>query len=479
MDDLLISLDDGYDGEIDFVLFDRGRGVKMGMDEEGRVVCFTFSHRKNWSRKQATNYLRKRNLNNLLLRKDQDGSLTTNSINLTATIGHIYNSGHDLETAEKILGPTKFKALSEIEQKHGGDIPFLFDIVAMNFAGKDKAVFNRFEFDRKGTTDMIKEFNGLPMHLGHLNFSDFIDPIGNSVASMVDPNGNPVILSYIFPHGKAGEFRESLLIAQAQGLLGKKDQPFGRVSVAGDPVEFTEVQSDDKDFGKIFVRLQKWTPTAVDFVTREASKGSKVRSIKNRERGNRISGGKKLETLSDVLEFLKTHGAIALSDFMQIPAFKSAVDSHTKLTVDAALEKQKIELSSNKEFAVGAIEKLDSEEIAGVAIVNSVVNERVEARKRSIDSTVDKLHTLASNAKVELTDEQALLVKSNLTGEEEEPAIIELIKSVSKFSHGLTGVIGSVGLGKEADRTPKIALSGNGASVEEVSPEKLSEALMD
>ena len=468
---IIWTLDDREYGEglVQKILFDQKKGIYANrLIDDGRIISLEFPD--DWTRLQAHKYVSNRNLNNVYFKRGKDGQIFINSIRLTEEISEVVS---DKELAEKILGEKKFVALSKIEERNGGDTPFLVGVVAMNFNGQDKIIANGIEFDRKQTVKMIDEFTDLPIHLGHLGmFEDYKDRVGNTVASSVDEDGNPFTWSYIYPHGKGADFREDLLIAASQGLLGSH-----RVSMSGDPIDYEVVDKEDDDYGQVDIRMKEWKPESQDFVFAEAIQGSRAISIVNTSTGattgniddpniDENEGGKEL-TLSEILAALAEHKMIALSDLLQIDAVKIAIDEHTKVL----LSNQKSELKNDEEFAKEVIASCGDSVISESDRVEKIVDIKMSQRKEKIETSSDKIVSLAKENGIELSDGQAALVRMNLNGKQDDAEIIEVIKNASKFAE-LGSITGKLFTKSENDDPAKIEMSEHGASIREIEPSK-------
>jgi hypothetical protein len=247
--------------------------------------------------------------------------------------------------------------------------------------------------------------------------------------------------------------------------------------MAGKPTEVEIVEEDDKDFGKIRARIIEWEPESQDFVSSEAIDGSKAMSIVNSKQvvvdsdESSVQGGFDLKTMTEILAALKEHESIALSDLLTIPAIKTAIEAHVQIK----LNEHEQGLPKNKEFMVKAIKSCDDDIINGSDRVGKIVNSLVEGRSRNIDALAEKVSVLARNAGINLSQPQVVLIKNNLTGEETDTLLLEIIKNASKFTKGLGGVEGIF----EKPTTEKIEMSkinreGLGAGISEVDLDKVA-----
>jgi hypothetical protein len=478
-----VVLDDRYTGstrKVTLEKFSNGSSVIGEIEENGdRFIRFLFPD--SFTRDGARQYIRNRGLNNIYFRREENGRVFIKKLYLTTPVGtDIICSQEDtasIDRAKAILGKSKFDALSKIEMEHNGDVPFLLGVIPMAFHGKDSIIANGIEFYREQVTEMIKKFVNLPVHLGHLGmFEDYQDRIANTVSAEVDENGDPFTWNYIYPHGKGAEIRNDLKIAAAQGMLGTF-----RISMTGDPVEYDEVDEDDKDYERgIYVRMRDWVPESQDFVYAEAAAGSRAIEIVNRRGGSNIKisnlndeeiGGEELKNMSEILVALKEHSVIALSDLMLIPAIRTAVESHIQVKVDEA----KKSLSADKEFMSEAIELCDNSILLESARVKSVVDSKVQDRKNQIDADIEKINKIASVNGVNLSEDQAFLVKTNLDGEQTDAEILNLIKTCALIKNGLGGIKGRLFSNPDENKDNKVRMSAHGASVERVGIEQMQD----
>jgi hypothetical protein len=460
---IIWTLDDrSYDiSETNKISLDPKKGIVATRHNDGRILSIQFP--LGWTKSQAHKYVSNRDLNKVYFRRDANGKVLINRIRLAEKIDQVVS---DKELSQKILGD-KYDVLAEIEVRNGGEIPFLVGVVAMNFDGQDKIVANNIEFDRKKTVKMIDDFTNLPIHLGHLGmFEDYKDRVGNTVAASVDKEGNPFTWSYIYPHGKGAEFREDLLIAASQGLLGSH-----RVSMSGDPIDYEVVDKEDDDYGQVDVRINEWKPESQDFVFAEAISGSRAVSIVNSELQyepeiDENQGGNEL-TLSEILAALKEYKTIALSDLLQIDAVKVAIDEHTKIL----LSNQKSELKNDEEFAKEVIDSCGDSVLSESDRVEKIVDIKMSQRKEKIDSSSDKIITLAKENGIELNDGQAALVRMNLNGKQDDAEIVGIVKSAAMFT-GLDSIKGKLFTKSDNETPTKIEMSEHGSSIREVDPSK-------
>ncbi len=461
---IIWTLDDREYGMGEYTKFvlDKAKGIEAVGHIDGRILSINFPD--GWTKSQAHKYISNRDLNKVYFRKDiRTGKVSVNRIKLTEKIDQIVS---DKDLSQKILGE-KYDVLAEIEIRNGGEIPFLVGVVAMNFDGQDKTIAKGLEFDRKKTIKMIDDFNNLPIHLGHLGiFEDYQDRVGNTVAASVDKDGNPFTWSYIYPHGKGADLREDLLISASQGLLGSHE-----VSMAGDPIDYEIVNEDDDDYGQIDIRINEWKPESQDFVFAGAISGSRAISIVNSKQQNEPKieenqGGNEL-TLSEILAALKEHKLIALSDLLQIDAVKVAIDEHTKIL----LSNQKNELKIDEEFAKEIISSCNESVLSESDRVEKIVDIKMSQRKEKIDSSSDKIITLAKENDIELNDGQAALVRMNLNGKQDDAEIVKIIKNAAAFTE-LDSIKGKLFAKSDKDTPTKVEMSEHGSSIREVDPSK-------
>jgi len=445
--ELTVSLDDSFRGDTVRRTVDSRRGVFVDLDPEtGRAVKFAFSGHE-WTDDKAKKFMRNRKLNKVYFRELGNGKIYMNTLFVPNVIGGIAcaSSTKDTSEVEKILGSEKFGKLCEIENKHGYEKPFIVDIIAMEFGGKDTVIGNGLRFFRDKTLGMMKKFAGIPVHPGHLElFESHKDRIGNTVGAYEGEDGNPHVYTYIWPHGKAGEYREGLIIAEAQGLLDTY-----RVSMFGNPDEYTLIEEGDKDYGKVKADIHSWTPQSQDFVFEEAIQGSKaIRVVNNKDDGDdeeivdsktqkqdvlHKKGGSRV-TITEILEALREYDAIALSDLLTVPCVVKAIEGHE--------ETIKKKLRSDEDFAKEIISNCDGELFLKDERVVKIVNAEIKKRNEKLDNAADDISKVAENAKVDLTEDQLILVKMNLTGEETEEQLLKMVQSASMFTNGLSPKIG-------------------------------------
>jgi hypothetical protein len=477
MKNVEIVLDELYSGDTVCRSYDETKGIFAHVQADGnRIIRFEFSSDHGWTKEKALKFIKNRDLNEIYWRKLNDGTIVMNRVQVWCGDTSIFlskDSSEDvLVLAKELLGEKKLTSLLEIEQKHGSTRPFIVKTIAMNFNGKDEVEGNELRFYRKKTIAMIERFSNLPIHLGHVGFfEDYKERVGYTIAAKVE-DGNPITYSYIFPYGNGAEFRDNLLISNALGLLGTH-----KVSMKGDPTEFEIVSDkDDKDYGKIRARIYEWTPESQDFVFSEAIGGSRAIAIANStetvdDDESNSQGGSGLKTITEILAALKEHDSIALSDLLTIPAIKAAIESYVQIR----LSEHEQGLPKNKDFMVKAIKSCDEEVFAGNERVVKIVNSLVDGRMRNIDASVEKISTLARSAGINLSQEQAVLIKNNLTGNEDDTKLLDLIRNASKFTKGLGGGLG--GMFEKLDisnsSVGKVKLDGLGASATEIDLDKL------
>lgn len=242
----------------------------------------------------------------------------------------------------------------------------------------------------------------------------------------------------------------------------------------GDPVEYESVEEDrwhKEDGARIL--LFKWNPTSLDYVDEGAIQGSRAVQVVNSQQdidGDEPitilskEGGKKL-TISEILQELEGKEKIALSDFLSIPKFKEAVDSHLQLSLD----RQKEDLSRNKDFILASLENIKDEDVSSSEKVAKIVNSKVTERREAIDRAIEDVSQIAKKNKIELTKDQMFMVKNNLTGEESEDEILGLCQAAQKFSNGLGGVSGMFSK-EDVKKVANSKKEGYGASIEEIDP---------
>ena len=452
-----------HENMIERVCIDPTKGIYANRDFDDRMII-SIEFPDDWSRSQAHKYISNRKLNNVYFKRGKDGQIFMNRIKLAEKIDQVVS---DKDLTMEILGKEKYDALSKIEIRNGGEIPFLVGVVAMNFDGNDKVVANGIEFDRKKTVEMVDSFTDLPIHLGHVGmFEDYKDRVGNTVAAHVDEDGNPFTWNYIYPHGKAADFREDLLVSASQGLLGSY-----RVSMSGDPIDYETVDKEDDDYGQIDIRMVEWKPESQDFVFAEAITGSRAVSIVNSKSQDKPKieenqGGNEL-TLSEILAALKEQKVIALSDLLQIDAVKVAIDEHTKIL----LSNQKDTLKNDEEFTKEVVSSCNESILSESDRVEKIVDIKMSQRKEKIDSGSDKIITLAKENGIELNEGQAALVRMNLNGKQDDAEIVGIIKSAAMFA-GLGSISGKLFTKSDNDTPAKIEMSEHGSSIREVDPSK-------
>ena len=218
--DVIISLDDLYEGSTSRVPYDETKGIYADFAQRtNRIVRFVFMSRGGWDKKAARKWLKNKGLDKVYLRKNDDGSMFINHISLSVPISQIECSD-DSSEIESAFGKESYKNILSIENRHNSDKPMVVKVIAMDFQGKDFVVANGIKFYRDQIKKSINKFSGINIRLGHPGFfEDYSKRIGNTIASYIDKDGNPVTLSYIHPHAEAGEFREDLRIANAQNNL--------------------------------------------------------------------------------------------------------------------------------------------------------------------------------------------------------------------------------------------------------------------
>lgn len=443
-----IRMDDLYKGKVQRVEFDKKNRVNAILSTLDRhPVAYEFWGRY-WTEVKARTYLKNRNMNDILYRQRDDGNITCNQIVLSAKVTDHFEG----ETVREILGADRFAKLSAIESEYGSSKPFILEIIAMNFNGKEKAVGNGLEFDRKIETDAIKEFASLTVNKGHLGWlEDFQTPIGNTVASKVGENGDPVVYAYIYPHDDAGQFRTNLRLAAAQGpdMLSKYT-----VSMRGKPIDMEYVDDDENnemgDVGlgeKVYAKILKWQRKSLDFVVDPALPESKTINILNSKTGESINmtfpddnfdwhtpkhkGVKKVDiTLSEAQDVLRERESIAFSDLYSIPCCKKAIDEYIALKLSG----RDAELSADKSFIEKIFTGLNDETIAAHERVNGIVEDAVKAYKEKVESLKDSVEEIAKNNEVELSKAQTLWIQNGITGDESEADIVERCKQAIELS---------------------------------------------
>lgn len=445
MRSVVIRMDDLHEGKVQRVGFDKKNRVDAILSALDRhPVAYEFWG-KYWTEGKARTYLKNRNMNNILHRQRDDGKITCNQIALSAQVSNHFEGN----TVREILGADRFEKLSGIESEHGSSKPFILEIIAMNFGGKEKVVGNGLEFDRTIETGAIKEFANLTVNKGHLGWlEDFQTPIGNTVASKVGENGDPISFAYIYPHGDAGEFRTNLRLAAAQGpdMLGKYT-----VSMRGKPIDMEYVDDDQDsesgDFGleeKVYAKILKWQRKSLDFVIDPALPGSNTVNIVNSKTGENVTisddmdwyspkhkGAKKVEvTLSEAQDVLRERESIAFSDLYSIPCCKKAIDEHIALKLSG----RDAELSADKSFVEKIFAGLNDETISASERVKGMIDDAIKAYSEKIESLRDSVEDVAKNASIALSKAQVLWIQNGITGEESEQDIVERCKKAVELS---------------------------------------------
>lgn len=444
-----IRMDDLYDGKVQRVEFDKKNRVYAFLSTlDSHPVAFEFWG-KYWTEPKARTYLKNRNMNDILYRQRDDGNVTCNQISLSAKVANHFEG----ETVRGIIGAESFDKISVIESEYGSSKPFILEIVAMNFDGKDKVVGNGLEFDRDTELAAIKEFASLTVNKGHLGFfEDFQTPIGNTVSSHVSDDKNPMAYAYIYPHGDAGEFRTNLRLAAAQGpeMLAKYT-----VSMRGKPIdmEYIDDGKDEQkgDVGlkeKAYAKILKWQRKSLDFVIDPALPGSHTISIVNSKTGEPISitstgrevdwhspkrkGAKKVDeiTLSEAQDVLRERESIAFSDIYGIPCCKKAIDEYIALK----LEQRDAELMGDKEFVTKLVTKMPDEEIANSDRIKGMIADAIKEHNAKVESLKDSVEEIAKNHELKLTKAQVLWIQNGITGEESENDIVERCKKAIELS---------------------------------------------
>lgn len=475
---VVISLDDLYNGKVRRIDYDKEKGVSADFAiGTSKIVRFIFSGDGDWTEDSARKWMKNRKLNKVYFRRLKDGRIWFNQVCLSAHINQIKNSADSSEVKD-LFGGATYDRIMEVENRHGSDKPFVVKVVAMDFKGKDFVVANGIKYYRKTATEMIDQFASLAIRLGHRDYFDSYNKrVGNTVGAYVDSNKNPVSYTYIYPHGEAGEFRENLMLADAQGQLDSYE-----VSMFGDPIDYETVQDDkvEKEDGAR-VLLHKWKPTSLDYVDEGAIDGSAAFEIANSNSdeeyddyhtititGNEEGGSK--VTITEILQELEKQEKIALSDFLSIKAFEDAIDNHIKLS----LARQKEELLSDPEFATKVIEKCGEETISKSERVGKIVNSKLAEKNDAIDKAIEDVATIAKKNKIELSKDQMFMVKNNLTGDQTEEEILEFVKAASKFTVGLSGISGIFQAPDDKKLENSKVRELHGASIEEIAPDQIT-----
>jgi hypothetical protein len=246
----------------------------------------------------------------------------------------------------------------------------------------------------------------------------------------------------------------------------------------GDPVDYESVKDEDvaKEHGA-HVLMHKWKPTSQDFVDEGAIPGSRAVQIAASKEKDLFEdpqsqselGGSKV-TLTEILQALKEHKTIALSDFLAVPCFKVAFDEHVRVE----LEKRESELSRDDKFAAEVLNSCSDEVISKSARLDKVVNSRVETMRVQLEKNISDIAKIADANDIQLNERQMLMIKQNVKGDESEDQLLELIKAGSHFDKGI-GLTDGVFTSPEQvdDKSPvKLANEKFGASLEIVPQEK-------
>jgi hypothetical protein len=468
---LEISLDDFYSGEVQRVAYDESKGVYADFAiGTSRVVKFVFDE-NGWNEETARKWIKNRKLNRVYFRRLSDGKVFLNSVYLSAPISKIQCSDNTSEIKD-IFGSKVYDDLLKIENRHGSEKPFVVKVVAMDFKGKDFVVANGMKFYREQVQNMIDKFSTLPIRLGHPSmFESQTKRIGNTIGAYVDKDGNPTTYSYIHPHGEAGNFREDLSIAQAQGNLGSFE-----VSMFGDPVDYETVKDEDvaKEDGAQIL-LHDWNPTGQDFVDEGAIPGSRAVQVANADLPDEPKitpkkelGGSKV-TITEILQALSEFkGKLALSDFLAVDSFRVAFEEHLKVE----LKKNRDDLLGDEEFRLEVLESCSDETIDKSKKVVKIINNRVEKKSEQKENKVEDIVKIAEANKIELTENQLFMVKQNITGEETEDEILSYIKAAAMFGKGISV---TKGIFESPAEKPEINLSrreSHGAVIETIPIDK-------
>jgi hypothetical protein len=464
--DVIISLDDFYSGSTTRIPYNEEKGIYADFAEgSSRIIRFIFLSCGGWDRETAARWLRKRGLNKIYFRKESNGNIYLNHVSLSAPVSQIECSD-DKTTVEKVFGKEAYAKIMEIENRHNSDKPLVVKVVAMDFKGKDFVIGNGIKFYRDQVQKMVKSFSGLGIRLGHPNlFESYSKRIGNTVGSYVDDDGNPVTYSYINPHSEAGDFREDLRIAEAQGQLESFE-----VSMFGNPIDYETVKDEDveKEDGAR-VLMHKWEPTGQDFVDEGAVSGSRAVQIANavipEDTKTDQLGGSKV-TIAEILKALSEHdGLIALSDFLSVKAFRKAFDEH----VEVKLTEARRTSLSDLEFIKEVINTCPDEVLTESDRISKIVNDKVAKKRKQMADKVEDIAKIAEANKIELNENQMFMVKNNISGEETEEEILGFIKAAKMFDQPSLGVTAGLFSSPE-DKSGDVKLSKKresfGASME-------------
>jgi hypothetical protein len=333
---------------------------------------------------------------------------------------------------QEILGPDLYGKLMEIESSNDSNKPFLVEFTAMDFKGKDTIEANGFRFYKENTNKDIKKFNGLPIHPGHLGFfEDYKDSIGNTVAPFVNADGNPAVYGYIYPHGGGKLLRDSIKIANAQGIL--KNYP---VSMAGTPIDYTVLTDEERQKAKdsAYIDVQSWEPESMDIVFAGAIPGSEAIQIVNSDSGIMRNNKwktkrrvKKLDiTMSEIIEALKGFDSIAMSDLKQVPAFEKSFDTYVADAIKVRLAEEK-----GAEELVGMI---PDTQFAKLAKVREIVEHDVEAYNKKVEEAKDSVEEIAKNAEIELSKIQVFAIRNCIREPLSESEILERVEQAKELT---------------------------------------------
>lgn len=433
----IIMMDDRYDGRCVLTDVDAGRGIGAYLAlSDNHVVAYSFNGR-GWTEDRGRSWIKNRKRNDIVHRTHADGTAFVNTILLSSKVKATFSG----KSAEEMIGAEAYERVMAIEQQHNSHKPFIVEIAAMDFKGKETLVANELKFNREEVNKDIAGFTHIPIHLGHIGvFQDYQNPVGNTVASYVDADGNPAAFSYIYPHGEAGQHRTNLQLAAAQGEEMLSKYP---VSMRGTPTKYTLVEQDDEklkageDF--VYAEVHAWTKKALDFVDEPAIPGSAPRQIVNSRDINTTTGkkyagwkgDKKVEiTFSEALALLKTMETIAISDLLSAPAVKAAVDSH----VEVELSSQRRQLVNDPEFQAEVLAAIDPEKLEENERVKEIANSAVTKRDEAIAERKGWIPTLIANKEIKLSKGQVQHVELGITGEETEEEILERMKTALELS---------------------------------------------
>jgi len=418
-------MNDNYKGDTQLVQL-MGKKVIAEMSDDGsEIVNFLFTG-EEWDNDKAMKWIKNRDMNDIMFRRHEDGSIATNRFRLSAS--NVALVEFETDRARSILGES-YDRIIAIERSHDSERPMLVETVAMNFQGKDTIVGNGMRFHKDKVSPMIDKFGGLPIYPGHTGLLDSHKvAIGNTVGAHISQSGDPANFMYVYPHGEGAVYRENLRIADVQGLL--KNYP---VSMTGKTRKARILDEDEglevfkKSGDRVYLDVVEWEPHSMDIIVEPALEGSGAVAIVNSKRdddGITLRRDSRMKSVTEILEAFDGITSIALSDLLSKDVVRKAIESH----VEEQIKLAKDNLLTDEKFCNSVIEAAPEEKLVENERIKVLLKAGITKHNEAIEQLKDSIPEVAKKANIELSKVHEFYVRNQINEPMTEAELTELIK---------------------------------------------------